>query len=374
MPQALQSAPLHMPIQAVVLFPTRRLPPHELASHAAVARQLATLHSVPFAGLYDPGAAPAGRAYYVPTGTLIAHPELEALAVSDPSHLFGGYVPHRFVATKAITHPLVHANAQAPQGWSNAFTSRVAHATLPGWTAFCEADAHAAFEQLRSLGPVRFKPVNATAGRGQSIVQDAGALDRALTTIDARELADCGVVLESHLEDVTTFSVGQVVVDGLVASYVGTQCLTPANDGEMVYGGSSLNVIRGDFDALLESDLDPQERTAIEQARCYDDAANACFPGFFASRRNYDMVIGTDAAGRPLSGVLEQSWRIGGASGAELAALVAFRADPGLHRIRATTGERYGATATCPPDAAIVYHGDDSECGPMIKYVVVENV
>ncbi|MDQ2183661.1 DUF3182 family protein [Alcaligenaceae bacterium A4P071] len=374
MPLALQSAPLDMTIHAVALYPTRRMPPHELASHAAVARQLAALHGVPFAGLYDPGAETAGRVYYVPTGTLIADPELDALAVSDPAHLFGGHVPHRFVATKAITHPLIHPDAQAPQGWSNAFTARVAHATLPGWTAFCEADAHAAFKELSARGPVRVKPVNATAGRGQSVVTDATALASALAAIDARELAECGVVLELHLEDVITFSVGQVVVDGLIASYVGTQCLTPANDGEMVYGGSSLNVVRGDFEALLNIELDPHERTAIEQARCYDEAAHACFPGFYASRRNYDMVTGLDAAGQPLSGVLEQSWRIGGASGAELAALVAFRKNPSLHRILATTGERYGVAAECPANATIVYQGDDSECGPMIKYVVVENV
>lgn len=374
MPLALQSAPLEMPIHAVVLYPTRRLPPHELASHAAVARQLATLHGVPFAGLYDPGAALPGRVYYVPTGTLIAAPELDALSVTDPTHVFGGHVPHRFVATKVITHPLIRTDAQAPEGWSNAFTERVAHATLPGWTAFCEADAHAACAQLWPRGPVRVKPVNATAGRGQSVVTDAHELTNALAAIDARELAECGVVLELHLEDVTTFSVGQVVVDGLIASYVGTQCLTPANDGEMVYGGSSLNVVRGDFDALLNTELNPHERKAIEQARCYDDAADACFPGFFASRRNYDMVTGTDASGQPLSGVLEQSWRIGGASGAELAALVAFREDPSLNRIRATTGERYGLAADCPPEASIVYRGDDSECGPMIKYVVVEKV
>ena len=45
---------------------------------------------------------------------------------------------------------------------------------------------------------------------------------------------------------------------------------------------------------------------------------------FFASRRNYDVVAGLDARGQRRCGVLEQSWRVGGASPAELVALAAF--------------------------------------------------
>ena len=52
-----------------------------------------------------------------------------------------------------------------------------------------------------------------------------------------------------------------------------------------------------------------------------------------------------DAVGRRRSGVLEQSWRAGGASGAEIAALEAFRADPSLPSVRAITREVYGRRA-----------------------------
>ena len=45
----------------------------------------------------------------------------------------------------------------------------------------------------------------------------------------------------------------------------------------------------------------------------------AAFPGLFASRCNYDVVTGADGVGKHHSGVLEQSWRAGGASGAEIA-------------------------------------------------------
>ena len=71
-------------------------------------------------------------------------------------------------------------------------------------------------------------------------------------------------------------------------------------------------------------------RQAIEYARIFDTAAAIFFPGCFASRRNYDIAQGRDGNGRERFGVLEQSWRVGGASSAEIAALEAFRADPGL--------------------------------------------
>ena len=98
-----------------------------------------------------------------------------------------------------------------------------------------------------------------------------------------------------------------------------------------------------------------------------------CFPGMFASRRNYDVIQGTDAAGRRRSGVLEQSWRVGGASGAEIAALEAFRAEPALRAVRASTVEDYGEAAPPPPPGATVYfRGVDERVGPITKYATVE--
>jgi hypothetical protein len=91
------------------------------------------------------------------------------------------------------------------------------------------------------------------------------------------------------------------------------------------------------------------------------------------SRRNYDVAQGLDAAGRRRSGVLEQSWRVGGASGAEIAALEAFRADPALRLVRASTHEVYGeGAAPPPPGAAVYYRGTDEQVGPLAKYALVE--
>jgi hypothetical protein len=121
---------------------------------------------------------------------------------------------------------------------------------------------------------------------------------------------------------------------------------------------------------LLALGPPPEARLAIAQARAYDEAATACFPGLLASRRNYDVAQGTGSAGRR-SGVLEQSWRIGGASGAEIAALEAFHADPTLAAVRASTVEVYGACEP-PPKATVYFRGTDEDVGMITKYTLVE--
>jgi hypothetical protein len=70
--------------------------------------------------------------------------------------------------------------------------------------------------------------------------------------------------------------------------------------------------------------------------------------------------------------VLEQSWRIGGASGAEIGALRAFRDDPAVRIVRASTTEVYGATAAGPADACVYYHGIDPQAGEITKYCTVD--
>ncbi len=161
----------------------------------------------------------------------------------------------------------------------------------------------------------------------------------------------------------------------LVAAYHGTQRLTRDNAGREVYGGSRLFCVRGGFEALLGLDLPEDVRLAVAQARIYDAAAVACFPELIASRRNYDVLRGLDSEGRRRSGVLEQSWRVGGASGAEVAALEAFRADPALRTVRASTVEvdGEGAPPPPPPRATVYFRGVDDQVGPMTKYAVVES-
>jgi hypothetical protein len=357
----------------VAVYPSRVYEPqHEQVVHAELAKQLADLLGYTFGDVRDVAASDTGQVYLLPTGTLIGVDHAQSLGLKDERNLFGGVVPYPFVATKAITHALVQPDAYAPEGWSVDFTRRVQRSVLAGFSAFTLSDARDAGIRLLADGPLRLKPVRATAGRGQLLVRSASELDAALDAMDTSELATWGLTLEEHLEEVTTFSVGQVRVAGLVASYYGTQRLTPDNNGEMVYGGSQLIVVRGDYDSLFRLELSEPQRVAIAQAQLYDDAASTCFHGFFASRRNYDIALGLDGHGRPRSGVLEQSWRVGGASSAEIFALRAFQANPALNKVRATSLEFFGTAEQPPANATVLFRDQDPDVGFISKCVMVE--
>ena len=345
---------------------------HEQATRERIARQLAALLGYDFKGEYDASIDYRGEhLFFVPAQTIVGVQAARALGVTRPRDFFGGVVPHEFVATKSITHPLVAHDARAPRGWSAGFTAAVAGVVLRGYTAFCAADARRGGARLLEGGSVRVKPAIAVGGRGQSVVTSVRELDDAVADIAERDLAQCGVTVEENLTEVTTYSVGCVILDTAVVTYFGTQKLTADHKGADVYGGSDLTVARGGFDELLKLPLPESARRAVEQARVYDAAADRHFEGFMASRRNYDIAVGIRGATERRGGVLEQSWRIGGASGAEVAALEWFHTHPGARAVNASCFEVYGDAA--PPAGATVYFdGEDENVGRILKYTVVE--
>jgi uncharacterized protein DUF3182 len=339
---------------------------HQQATCTEIARRLAVLHGFDFAGEFEPSRGYAGPVYFVPSDTLVEQ-EAGALGIQNEHDLYGGVVPYAFVATKAITHPLIEPCAAAPAGWSPRLTTRLEGAVLAGFSAFDLEDARRAGMRLLKRGPTRLKPVCETGGLGQFVIEDMPALERALAALDPNEVSRDGVVLEENLSGVTTFSVGQICAADMVITYHGIQRLTPDHSGAAVYGGSDLVVARGGFNALMTLDLPETARRAIEQARAYQTAVCGVFPGMILSRRNYDIAQGFDTRGQLRSGVLEQSWRVSGASGAEIAALEAFRAEPTLQAVRASTVEVYGH-GDPPANATVYFHGFDEQVGPMTKY------
>jgi len=344
---------------------------HEASTRKEIAQRLAALAGFDYAGEYEPSGRYAVPPYFVPADTITSE-RASRLRIRGEQDLFGAVVPTAFVATKTITHPLLDAASCAPAGWCPEFPRRVADAVLEGISVFARQDALIAGRRLLASGPVRVKLARGIAGMGQFVVADDADLAGALEAIDPEELSRFGAVVEQNLTDVTTHSVGQVRVADIVATYYGTQHLTTNNRGVEIYGGSDLMIVHGDFDALLALTLPENIRLAITQARVYDDAAAQCFEGMFASRRNYDVAQGLDTAGHRLSGVLEQSWRLGGASGAEIGALEAFRADPSLRAVRAMSREVYGAAPALPANAAVYFSGDDPHVGPLTKYAWTE--
>lgn len=346
---------------------------HECVTRAGVARVLARLLGYEFAGEFDAGTPYDAPLYYVPSDTLVGHATADALAIRSDADLFGAVVAHPYLATKSITHGVVDPAAVRPTGWTPHFAAAVDACVLRGYSAFCHADAQRAGARVMAAhGSVRVKRATGIGGKGQFVVDDAGALAGVLAELDAHEIAACGLVLEENLRSVETYSVGRVAVGGLIATYCGTQRLTPNNHGAEVYGGSELLVVRGEFEALCALDLAPPLRAAIAAALRYDRAADDHFEGFLASRRNYDVARGLDREGAARLGVLEQSWRIGGASPAEALALEAFARDPQLRCVRARTVELYGEDAVVPPGATVFFQADDARVGRLTKYAMID--
>ncbi len=346
---------------------------HESVTQRVLAKKLAALKQVDFVGEFDPVSRYDSPLYFVPSDTLTMDTFARSLGIRCEHDLFGGMVPYPFMATKTITHGLLTPHAVAPTGWSERFAQQVREAVLPGFSAFSLADAREAGLRLLQSGSVRIKQASGVGGLGQVVAADLATLDTELQALNEHDVAREGVVIERNLTDVRTLSVGQARLDDLLITYYGTQRLTPNNRGTLVYGGSTLVVVRGDFDRLMQLDLAPEVRTAIVQARLYHATAMDCFTGMFASRCNYDIAQGIDDEGYQHSGVLEQSWRIGGASGAEIAAFEAFRADPALDVVHTSTVEIYGESGPLPSDAVVYFQDVDDSVGPLTKYARLES-
>ncbi|WP_460120441.1 DUF3182 family protein [Pseudomonas sp. S2_C03] len=347
-------------------------PQHEVETNRALARWLAQILGYKYGGSYDPERHQGRDLYLLPTQTLVGAAIARQLGVMGPQDLWGGYVEHDFICTKAISHGLRDKNALAPPGWSPLFSERVRGVVLDGLSVFSFDDARSAAEHLLYAGPIRLKPIHACAGRGQEVIKSLDEFDAVLARSEARALFTEGVVLEQDLSEVVTHSVGQSFFGDIVLSYCGDQYLTRDAQGEEVYGGSNLILVRGDYDDLLELKLPDDVRLAIHQAQVFDCAADQAYPAFYASRRNYDIAQGLDANGRRRSGVLEQSWRMGGASSAEVAALQSFINDPQMRAIRVSSVETYTDTAL-PADAIEVYRGPAQNSEFLLKYVTVQS-
>lgn len=336
----------------------------------ADAQLIAKLKGCDFRGHYEATHDYSPSIFFVPDDVLLRE-EASELGIRGPGDFYGGVVPHPFVKTKAITHQLVEGDARRPQGWSAAFAEKVRDVTLPGYTVFNADDARLAARRMLDRGPVRVKQPLGASGRGQTLVTAVDQLERFLEQFDADEMATYGLVLEENLREVRTLSVGHIALDSLTIAYYGTQRRVQDNDGRAIYGGSDLVCLRGGWEALKALALTPESRAAVAQAKFYDQSMSE-YPGFMASRRNYDVAQGIDSDGRRRSGVLESSWRAGGASSAELAALAEFAQNPTLQVVEASAVEEFGRDHEPPAGAIIHFAGEDPQLGPLLRYTVVK--
>jgi hypothetical protein len=364
-----------MPKGTVVIYFSRLGAPqraHQNAMLTVDAKAIASLKRYDFGGHHDAAKNYDGHVYFVPDDTLLSD-EARSLRIEGPDDLYGGIVPYPFVKTKSITHPLVDNDSERPNGWSAAFAERVRGVVLPGYTAFSSRDARLAASRMLSRGQVRVKEPLEAGGRGQTLVTTTDELDALLDRIPSDDIARYGLVLEHNLNHVTTLSVGHITIDGVDITYYGKQRAAKDNDARKVYGGSDLVCVRGGWDAMCRVAMADKSRLGVMQAKVYD-AAMSAYPGFVASRRNYDVGQGIDEEGQRRSGVLESSWRVGGATGAELMALREFIRDPSIHLVETSHVEEFGEDREAPRGAVVHFQGDDPQLGPMLRYTIVTRI
>lgn len=360
-------------ITAVALYFSRLGAPmyvHERITLSAVAESIARLRGCRCAGVFNPSEHSTTRdVFFVPDDTLMLD-EARDLGIHSPRQLYGAVVPYPFAKTKAITHRLINTHATRPPGWSTAFAENVSNAVLPGFVTFNANDARAAAMRLLSQGPVRVKEPLGDGGHGQTVLNLITELDVFLENLPTEKIARHGLVLEPNLQGAMTRSVGHTTVGDRTIAYHGTQRSVTNNQGLSVYGGSHLICVRGGWAELETLPMSAEARLAITQARIYDRNA-AQYAGFFASRRNYDVGQGVVGRGRWRSGVFEASWRSGGASTAELAALTAFAEDPSLRVVEAASVKQFGKPRRPPPGAVVHFCGNDPDDGPLMRYTVI---
>jgi Protein of unknown function (DUF3182) len=345
---------------------------HQRALLAVEAKAIATLKGYEFGGQYNEGREYGRHVFFVPDDALLLE-EARSRGIRTPDDLYGGVVPYPFSKTKSITHPLVDDRAERPDGWSNEFCERVRGVVLAGYTAFNARDARKAAGQMLQSGSVRVKEPLHAGGKGQTMIENEMEIDPLLERLPQDDIGRYGLVLEENLNQVTTLSIGQVMLGDQAITYYGSQRLTTDNCGQRAYGGSDLVCVRGGWDAVCPYPMSPRLREALAQARLYDDAMKE-YPGFMASRQNYDIGQGLDEKGRNRSAVFESSWRAGGASPAELAAFAEFVRDPSAQLVEASHIEQFGKDIEPPPGAIVHFQADDPLAGPMIRYTIIKRV
>jgi hypothetical protein len=349
----------------VALSGREALLPHDREPHEALCRRLSSILDWPYAGWYSPGQDYPELPYFIPFGTLSIE-EAADYGVSSADSLLGGVVPHPFVATKVVAHALVPDAIASPAGWNAALGPRIAAHTLPGYSAFSKPDVYRAVERLLPLGPVRLKSAGSRGGVGQTVVSDAARSSSFVDSLGPEALA-AGVSAEVNLGELRTISIGEVDLPDMTLAYYGEQRLTRTDEGALVYGGSYLHVLRGNLAQLAKESIPPGITEAIAAALGYERSVMDAFPGVVASRRNYDVAIGSQNDGSEHVAVLEHSWRVGGATAAEIAAYEALRASPSKQWIEAFTCELYGE-GTPPANAQVLFQGNVPGSGTLTKY------
>lgn len=263
----------------------------------------------------------------------------------ETEDLFGGIATRLVFFDKTIIHPVVPGADVVPPVWISKVAEHVGDAAFRGFACFSRSDTITAGVILFNAGipEIRLKPVSIDAGLGQKVARSYGELEQQVAAF-SDSYVSAGITVEENLSSVVrTVDVGTYQIGNQHFSYVGTQRETLFHGDPGRWGGVAMYVRRGTLDELASWLTVPSLKTAVLQAKALDDAVDL-IPGMYVTRANYDVIQGFDETGTFRSALLEQSWRIGGSSPAEVLA-AKLLLDPQCDLAYATVDETFSHEA-----------------------------
>lgn len=372
-------------MQAFALSHKKYLIPHQqskigfseadLITQQVLSQRFAALLDIKLLASPDTTAHPPldlNECYYLPSHTLLQH-EAKALGIKSLQDLYGGVVPYPFLLYKTLSHPIHHPSMNSPEGWNNDLGLILRPYVLKGCSAFNTQDALWTAEGMIHDGPLRIKLATANAGRGQWVVNNHEEVVDLFNQAQYQPFFEEGVIIEEALNNTVSFSIGQTEIGNYLISYCGEQEVTIDLKGQHTYGGSTLSVVQGGYSQLENILSFEKHKEALRMVQQYERHIFKAYPQIYASRRNYDVLQGVNAKGQMRLGVLEPSWRAGGASMAELLAFEAFTANSRLHHIRTWTKERYVSDLETLEKSDQTYCIAPEQTGWLVKSAGVES-
>ena len=339
------------------------------------------------------GGIDQGKTYYVADKTIVLEftenqKLIKDALIESEKDFFGGIVPRAYQSTKAIMHPLVSREAACPLGWSHEFSQELVHLdlVLPGFTVFNIEDIRTAFNHLYDKGvyQIRLKDPLGYLGMNQFIVTSFQELEQFISDkiVDNEKLEQYGLVVEENLcpEDLKIYSVSFVTV-----GFHQVQCIGVQRFSQGLYAGTDFVIMQTGKYILPEllarvgifNNEDAQ--VIIDKALLFRALLNKHIPEIKTARFNLDIVSGIASIYSNGTcelvkrfALLEQSFRVGGASAAEIWGLEYLLCHPSVDAVCASTYYRYGDEAyQTVSGEENLYCGVDSRLGSISTSVKV---
>jgi hypothetical protein len=246
-----------------------------------------------------------GNTYEVLART-ITREQAKTLGIDSPDDFYGGVVDHLQHIEKSALHACL---GKCPSHYSNGFASEIQDAVLPGYSFFDEEGAEEAVNKLSGrFESLRLKlPMNSD-GHGQYVVTKREEVLGIINNLDPEIMMNFGAVLEPHLFDVQTISIGEFFGE---YSFIAHQIDDIAEDGRNRYKGANVEVYPRQLSSLGNNyKMDLLQVFLAEKAIKVHNAYSLLDPMF--SRVSYDLLVGRDKNGVVYGGVTDVTARVGG--------------------------------------------------------------